>query len=208
MPVVAFGQFIKITLAMAEEKQTEHARHLLEKEETTRVIQKGIDFTIRDKKAVVKRRWFGLRRTTTVVDTVMQFHIHECTLATLDRISAESIEFVLDNDMLADVDNKEAAKRHANGMVGRHSKRCARVVAIAALGESLWKPEGQHGHVQWREDSKLLDETTELFMRALRPSTLLQLFNAVYTMCNLGDFLNAIRLMQTDRTTMPNRIAK
>ncbi len=176
MPVVAFGQFIKITLAMAEEKQTEHARHLLEKEETTRVIQKGIDFTIRDKKAVVKRRWFGLRRTTTVVDTVMQFHIHECTLATLNRISAESIEFVLDNDMLADVDNKEAAKRHANGMVGRHSK--------------------------------LLDETTELFMRALRPSTLLQLFNAVYTMCNLGDFLNAIRLMQTDRTTMPNRIAK
>lgn len=185
-----------------------HAQHLLEREETNRVIEKGIDFTVRDKRAVVKRRWFGLKRETTVVDAVYNFHIHECTLATLDRISAEAIEFVLDNDMLADPENKTAAQRHANGLVARQTERCARVVAIAALGESLWIPKGHHGHIQWIEDTNKLNETTALFMRALKPSSLHQLFNAVYTMCNLGDFLNAIRLMQTDRTMMPNRIAK
>lgn len=119
---------------------------------------------------------------------VRKFHIHELTLATLDRISAESIEFVLDNDMLTDTENKDAAKRHVNGLVARQTERCARIVAIAALGESLWKPEHRHGHTQWREDTDTLNETTALFMRALRPSALHQLFNGVYAMANLGDF--------------------
>lgn len=186
----------------------EHIRHLQEREETNRVIQKGLDFSIRDQEIKVEKRWFGLVRKKTVVDVVRKFHIHELTLATLDRISAESIEFVLDNDMLTDTENKEAAKRHVNGLVARQTERCARIVAIAALGESLWKPEHRHGHTQWREDTDTLNETSALFMRALRPSALHQLFNGVYAMANLGDFLNAIRLMQTDRTMMPNRIAK
>lgn len=186
----------------------EHIRHLQEREETNRVIQKGLDFSIRDQEIKVEKRWFGLVRKKTVVDVVRKFHIHELTLATLDRISAESIEFVLDNDMLTDTENKDAAKRHVNGLVARQTERCARIVAIAALGESLWKPEHRHGHTQWREDTDTLNETTALFMRALRPSALHQLFNGVYAMANLGDFLNAIRLMQTDRTMMPNRIAK
>lgn len=186
----------------------EHIRHLQEREETNRVIQKGLDFSIRDQEIKVEKRWFGLVRKKTVVDVVRKFHIHELTLATLDRISAESIEFVLDNDMLTDTENKDAAKRHVNGLVARQTERCARIVAIAALGESLWKPEHRHGHTQWREDTDTLNETTALFMRALRPSALHQLFNGVYAMANLGDFLNAIRLMQTDRTMMPSRIAK
>ena len=186
----------------------EHIRHLQEREETNRVIQKGLDFSIRDQEIKVEKRWFGLVRKKTVVDVVRKFHIHELTLATLDRISAESIEFVLDNDMLTDTENKDAAKRHVNGLVARQTERCARIVAIAALGESLWKPEHRHGHTQWREDTDTLNETTALFMRALRPSALHQLFNGVYALANLGDFLNAIRLMQTDRTMMPNRIAK
>ena len=186
----------------------EHIRHLQEREETNRVIQKGLDFSIRDQEIKVEKRWFGLVRKKTVVDVVRKFHIHELTLATLDRISAESIEFVLDNDMLTDTENKDAAKRHVNGLVARQTERCARIVAIAALGESLWKPEHRHGHTQWREDTDTLNETTALFMRALRPSALHQLFNGGYAMANLGDFLNAIRLMQTDRTMMPNRIAK
>ena len=186
----------------------EHIRHFQEREETNRVIQKGLDFSIRDQEIKVEKRWFGLVRKKTVVDVVRKFHIHELTLATLDRISAESIEFVLDNDMLTDTENKDAAKRHVNGLVARQTERCARIVAIAALGESLWKPEHRHGHTQWREDTDTLNETTALFMRALRPSALHQLFNGVYAMANLGDFLNAIRLMQTDRTMMPNRIAK
>lgn len=186
----------------------EHIRHLQEREETNRVIQKGLDFSIRDQEIKVEKRWFGLVRKKTVVDVVRKFHIHELTLATLDRISAESIEFVLDNDMLTDTENKDAAKRHVNGLVARQTERCARIVAIAALGESLWKPEHRHGHTQWREDTDTLNETTALFMRALRPSALHQLFNGVYAMADLGDFLNAIRLMQTDRTMMPNRIAK
>lgn len=186
----------------------EHIRHLQEREETNRVIQKGLDFSIRDQEIKVEKRWFGLVRKKTVVDVARKFHIHELTLATLDRISAESIEFVLDNDMLTDTENKDAAKRHVNGLVARQTERCARIVAIAALGESLWKPEHRHGHTQWREDTDTLNETTALFMRALRPSALHQLFNGVYAMANLGDFLNAIRLMQTDRTMMPNRIAK
>lgn len=40
----------------------EHIRHLQEREETNRVIQKGLDFSIRDQEIKVEKRWFGLVR--------------------------------------------------------------------------------------------------------------------------------------------------
>ena len=40
----------------------------------------------------------------------------------------------------------------------------------------------------------------------IKPSVLYKLYVLVNAMCNLGDFMNSIRLMQQERTTMPIRI--
>ena len=53
---------------------------------------------------------------------------------------------------------------------------------------------------------KRLNELTSLFTRRIKPSRLYQIYILIQTMCNLGDFLNSIRLMSADRTTMPIRI--
>ena len=60
--------------------------------------------------------------------------------------------------------------------------------------------------VRYTEDKKKLAELTELFLRAIKPSQLYRLTLMIDVMCNLGDFMNSIRLMSSDRTAMPIRI--
>ena len=62
------------------------------------------------------------------------------------------------------------------------------------------------GGIRWIEDTKKLDELTSLFARKIKPSILYKLYVLVNTMGNLGDFMNSIRLISTERTTMPIRI--
>ena len=95
-----------------------------------------------------------------------------------------------------------AARQYAH----KHCERCAKVVAIAVLGEDRLIAIPGKGGARWIEDEAKLEQLTRLFLRTIKPSRLYQLYVLINTMCNLGDFLNSIRLMSTDRTTMPNPI--
>ena len=175
-----------------------------EKNELNALIRHGITFEVKDTEVSVKRRWFGLRRKKTIREVTHRFTICEPTLAVLDRLSAEWIEFQIDDEKLQSTDGMARARN----MVRTQAERCARVVAIAVLGEECWIPQ-PHGTVTiWKEDTARIEELTRLFMRHVKPSKLHQLFVLINTTCNLPDFLTSIRLMQTERTTTPNRIER
>lgn len=88
---------------------------------------------------------------------------------------------------------KESPRQEARRLYTKHSRRMARIVAIAVLGN------------QW-EDKKLLAEHTEFFSRWLKNSQLWELVQAIDLTNNLADFINSMRLMSSARTTMPTRI--
>ena len=173
-----------------------------ERRELNTIIGKGVSFEVKDVEFETKTRFFGLVNKYIPHEVTRKFTIQEPTLSTLDRLSSEWIEFAIDEEALKSSDGMIAARRYAN----KHCDRCAKVVAIAVLGEDLLIPVPGKGGMRWIEDEKRLDELTRLFKRKIKPSRLYQLYVLINTMCNLGDFLNSIRLMSTDRTTMPNPI--
>lgn len=173
-----------------------------ERAELNTLIGKGVSFEVKDTEFDIEKRFFGLVKRYKPRAVTRTFKIEETTLATLDRISAETIEFSIDE---ADMKMADSMKR-ARGLAHKHSIRCAKVVAIAVLGEDRLIPKHGKGGTRWVEDTKRLDELTSLFARKIKPSVLYKLYVLVNAMCNLGDFMNSIRLMQQERTTMPIRI--
>lgn len=174
-----------------------------EKSELNTLINKGISFDVADIEFQTKRIFGGLLKRRVAIPVKRQFKIEEPTLATLDRLSAEWIEFAIDESIMKSDDGMVRART----LVHEHSLRCAKVVAIAVLGSDLLIPKiGKAGVVRYIEDTKRLEELTSLFARSIKPSKLYQLYVLINAMCNLGDFLNSIRLMSADRTTMPIRI--
>lgn len=176
----------------------------LEKEraELNTLINKGVSFEVKDVEFETHKRFFGLFRKHTPKEVTRKFTIEEMTLATLDRLSAEWIEFVIDESVMKSADGMQRARTLSH----EHALRCAKVVAIAVLGEKRLIPCPYKGGTRWVEDTKAIEDLTALFARTIRPSKLYQLYVLINAMCNLGDFLNSIRLMQTERTTMPIRI--
>ena len=174
-----------------------------EREQLNELVNKGIGFEVQDFDVETKPVFFGLFKKRVLVPVVRKFKIDEPTLGTLDRLSREWIEFAIDEERLKSDDGMKEAR----SMASRHSIRCAKVIAIAVLGEDYLVPEaGRNGKVKFVEDVERLEELTKLFARSIKPSKLNQLYTLVNLMCNLGDFLNSIRLMSTDRTSMPIRI--
>lgn len=173
-----------------------------EKDELNTLIGKGVEFTVTDTVFDAEKRFFGLVKKRKPKTITRSFKIDEPTLATLDRLSSEWIEFALDEAAMKSTDALERSRR----LVHDHSIRFARIVAIAVLGsERLIAVPVKEG-VKWVEDSARLEELTGLFARSIRPSKLYQIVVLINAMCNLGDFTNSIRLMSSDRTTMPIRI--
>lgn len=173
-----------------------------ERNELNALINKGVSFEVKDTEFVVDKRLFGFIKKRKPQEITRKFTINEPTLATLDRLSAEWIEFAIDESMMKAADGMKGARLYAN----KHCERCAKVVAIAVLGEDRLKPVPGAGGTRWVEDGRKVEELTRLFMRTIKPSQLYQLYVLINAMCNLGDFLNSIRLMSTDRTTVPNPI--
>lgn len=173
-----------------------------ERQELNTLIGKGVSFEIKDVEVETHSRFFGLVKKHTRKDVTRKFTINEPTLATLDRLSREWVEFAIDDEALKSADGMNAART----LVRTQAIRCARVVAIAVLGEDRLIPVPGIGCTRWIEDERKMDELTELFARTIKPSRLYQLYSVVNTMCNLGDFVNSIRLQSIERTTMPNRI--
>ena len=82
----------------------------------------------------------------------------------------------------------------------------AKIIALAVLGQDYMKAIQSGNQVKYIPDNKRLGELTRLFAENVKPSKLMQLTLLVNTMSNLGDFMNSIRLISTERTTMPIRI--
>ena len=173
-----------------------------ERAELNTLIGKGVSFEVKDTEFDVEKRFLGIVKRYKPREVTRTFKIEEPTLATLDRISAETIEFTIDEAAMKSTDSMQRARSLAR----EHSIRCARVVAIAVLSEDRLIPVHGKGGTRWVEDTKRLDELTSLFARKIKPSVLYKLYVLVNAMCNLGDFMNSIRLMQQERTTMPIRI--
>ena len=152
-----------------------------ERAELNTLINKGVSFEVKDIEFDVEKHFFGL---------IKKYK------------PREAIEMSLDESEM----KTEDSMKRARGLAHKHSIRCARVVAIAVLGEDRLIPVCGKGGTRWVEDVKRLDELTSLFARTIKPSVLYKLYVLVNAMCNLGDFLNSIRLVQQERTTMPIRI--
>ncbi|KAA6350872.1 hypothetical protein EZS27_001719 [termite gut metagenome] len=174
-----------------------------EKSELNALINKGIAFEVTDTEFQEKRVFFGLIKKYVPVKMPKQFKIQELTLGTLDRLSAQWIEFAMDEVALKSGDGMQRARTLAR----EHALRCAKIVALAVMDADFLIPKhGKNGVVRYVEDTKRLEELTALFARAIKPSKLYRLYVLINAMCNLGDFVNSIRLMCADRTTMPVRI--
>ncbi len=173
-----------------------------ERSELNALINKGVSFEVKDIVFDKHIKAFGLIRKKKAREIKRKFTIEEPTLATLDRLSAEWIEFADVEETLKTSDATAVARTLAKDQ----AIRCARVIAIATLGEDRLIAKPNKGGVKWVEDSKKVEELTELFSRTIKPSMLYQLCVLISAMCNFGDFLNSIRLMSVERTTMPIRI--
>lgn len=173
-----------------------------ERNELNALINKGVTFEVKDAGFDVHRTWYGRKRYTPK-EIKHSFTISEPTLGTLDRLSAEWIEFAIDEEAMKSDDALERART----LVSKHAERCARIIAIACLGSSylVATPVG-NGATRYTEDTGKITELTALFMRTIKPSQMRELIVLINAMCNLGDFTNSIRLMLADRTTMPIRI--
>lgn len=185
------------------DKKEKVAQLTSEREELNRLIGRGATFTVEDVRFHVEKRFFGLWRKKVPETYKREFRIEEPTLGTLDRLAREWVELEIDEEKLKGTDGMRAART----MAARHAMRCAKVVAIAVLGSDYLIPKSNKGgYVTYKEDNKTLGVLTALFYRTIKPSLLHQLVILISTMCNLADFINSIRLMSCDRTTMPTLV--
>lgn len=174
-----------------------------EKNELNLLIGNGIEFEVDDVEIVCRYSLFGLIRHRSIEKIKRKFTIEETCLGTLDRLSSEWIEFAADDILFqSNIDLKQAKQ-----LSGEHCLRCAKIIAIAALGRDYFVPKITRSCViQHVKNEEQLAQLTDLFYRNIKPSQLYQLVISLNAICNLGDFVNSIRLMVVERTTMPNRI--
>lgn len=174
-----------------------------ERNELNALIGRGVSFEVEDTEIKETPRLFGLFKKREVVSLKRTFTIEEPTLGTLDRLSSEWLEMELDERKLQGEDGLAQARK----MTKRQALRCAKVIAIAVLGTDILIPKIRRGGIiKYEEDTKRLEKLTDLFARTITPSELLRLYLLIGTMCNLGDFMNSIRLMSANRTTVPIQI--
>lgn len=174
-----------------------------ERSELNALINRGVSFDVQDVEVQYKPYLWGLFKKKVLAPITRNFVIEEPTLGTLDRLSSEWIEMAIDEGAVKGDDGMLQARK----MTKRHALRCAKIIALAVLGSDYLKPQAiKGGVIRYVEDVARLNELTALFARSIKPSELYQLCVLINAMCNLGDFLNSMRLMSADRTTMPIRI--
>ena len=165
-----------------------------EKKELRLLISNGISFVVnyKEKRKVRIPRWKHckfIKKTQTIMeDKQIELIVKEPTAFTLDRLSAEYIELAIDESKV-----KENPRQEARKLFMQHSKRMARIMAIAVLGN------------QW-EDKKELERLTDFLHKWVKPSQLHDMVQAIDLTNNLADFINSMRLMSSARTTMPIRV--
>lgn len=172
-----------------------------EKKELDILVGRGVSFDV-EQKYYKPRKLFGLFGNREAVTKTVTYTIQEPTLATLDRLAAEQVNLVIDENIMASTEGINEAKR----LTSEHALRMAKIIAIAVLGEDYVIPVKNGGGFKYHHDNKRLDELTKTFYTFIKPSKLMRLTLMVNTISNLGDFMNSIRLMSANRTTMPIRV--
>jgi hypothetical protein len=176
----------------------------MEREELDLLINRGFKFTVSMK---VQKRQKGLRglfgRKETAVEQAF-FEIRQPTLDTLDRISAMAVDMALDEEEFKG--GQQAILSAAWGKVKGCSRKMARVVAIAVLGEDYYVTEiTGSGNIKRRKDDRELNRLTDLFLHAVSPSELAVIVSAITGASNLADFITSMRFLSGARTTQPIR---
>lgn len=174
-----------------------------EQAELNSLINEGISFYVEDVQDVPipwYKKLFAKPKTRVVKRT---FRLNELTLSTQDRISNEALKIGFDmDDIISQKDSKSI--NLAKDIMNKHGKTCARIVAIAVVNSSYLIKSSNGIRIP---NPKIIDEYTELFYRALKPSQLFDMFKIIEIMRNLGDFTHSIRLIsEATRTTAPVRI--
>jgi hypothetical protein len=172
-----------------------------EKRELDIIIGRGVSFEV--EQTYFKRRpgLFGIFQKRIKVSETVKYTIKEPTLAVLDHISAQQVELGIDEKNVESYGTNEAKK-----LAAKHSKRMARILAIAVLGEDYFMQVQKGNSFKYVTDDKALERLENIFLMNVKPSKLIQLSLLISTMENLGDFMNSIRLMSASRTMMPIRI--
>lgn len=170
-----------------------------EQEEIQKLIRNGMSFTVERRLYRRKPGFWGLLRKRELITTQEKLIVQEPTLAILDEIAAEQIEISIDEEKLT-ADNLQNV---VNRLRYEHSRRLARIVALHVIGEDYFICTQKGAAVQYKKDTKRLEELTDLIQHGTKPSYLVQLAEMVSTISNMADFTNSIRLMSANRTTMP-----
>ena len=179
-----------------------------EKDEIKRLNDLGIEFTVRHK----KRARTGLKRTiwkrikealgfgceTEVKEVETTYRVKEPTLAVLDLLSADFVNLEIEEEEIRAGNTRTlaAAKRMAN----KYAYTCARIAAIATLGEECFTL-SEDGF--YETNSKAIRERSDLFYHCVTPEKLMALTNLITGACDLGNFISSIILLSASRTTAP-----
>ena len=185
---------------------TEKTLHEIEREELNLLIRQGQKFSIRYTVTRRESHLLGLRSRTTKEEHAEAFEIKEPTLSVLDRLSAHWLEMTIDEKALSSggADTLTEAKR----VTGDNTRRMAKVIAIAVLGEDyhIKTVDQKTGRIQYGNDDKELERLTDLFFHTIKPSDLVIICQQIINIANLGDFIGSMRYMSGARTTRTDRI--
>lgn len=184
-----------------ENSNIEKTLHDIEREELNLLIRKGQKFAVRYTITKKEKRLLGLRSRTVEEERAEAFELKEPTLAVLDRLSAHWLEMTLDEKALESGGAETLAE--AKRATADNTKRMARVIAIAVLGEDyhIKTINQKTGRVQFANDEKELERITDLFFHTIKPSELVILCQRITNIANLGDFIGSMRYMSGARTT-------
>lgn len=184
-----------------ENNNPEKTLHEIEREELNLLIRKGQKFAVRYTITKKEKRLLGLRSRTVEEEHAEAFELKEPTLAVLDRLSAHWLEMTLDEKALEAGGAETLAE--AKRATADNTKRMARVIAIAVLGEDyhIKTVERGTGRIRYSNDDKELDRLTDLFFHTIKPSELVILCQRITNIANLGDFIGSMRYMSGARTT-------
>ena len=177
-------------------------KYEIEKKELNLLIRNGIRFNVERTLWERQKGILGYVRKRISKKETLAFKIEEPTLSTLDRLTAEQIELSLDEKALTSDAGLATARRLAKD----HSRRCAKIIAMAVLGSDYEIAIQTKSGVRYSTDEKRLSELTDLFFKVIKPSKLRELVGAIDITSNLGDFCSSIRLMSVSRTTAPARV--
>jgi hypothetical protein len=175
-----------------------------EREELSLLIQRGFQFdiTIKTRKRVKGIK--GFFRKKEVSEETMTFEVHEPTLSVLDLISDVALDIVINTDELKE--GGEDIINKAKELVKGNSKKLARVVAFAVLGEDYYITEiTKSGEFKRRNNNRELERLTDLFFHTVKPSKLAVLASVITNVSNFADFIASMQLLSGARTTQPRK---